>query len=345
MNNIKKNICLVGAHSAGHIVPLITIAQKLRVITPEITITTCVGTKPLDYSLVKNIPWLTHTTHIPLNNPPRTISPRVWALWIINCWISVWRTAYHLHCTQPTEIITTGSIVALPVCLYAWILRIPITLWELNSEPGKTVNIISRFATHINICHPETQEQLPIKTRSRCMLTPYPVRFTEEQINITTLEARIKYHLDPQLYTIFILGGSQGSHALSSLTTRWIDSHPELWQKLQVIHQTGYQETAHWISWYHTRSIVAHVFQYNSNIQELYSAADVIIARAGAGTLAEIVWAHKRAIIIPLITAQTHHQQANAQAYARKYPHSMTVLEQEKIAQNISILDNYFTIK
>lgn len=344
MNNISKSICLVGGHSAGHIIPLLTIAEQLHTMHPEIIITACVGTKPLDYSLVKDISWLTTTTHIPLTTPPRTIFSLSWGSWIFNVWISMWRTIYHLHRTHPTEIITTGSVVALPVCLYAWILRIPITLWELNSEPGRTTNLVSQFAQHINICHPETRAQLPLKTQARCKITEYPVRFTSKTPPITAPEARKIYQLNPEIRTIFIMGGSQGSHALSNLITSWLDTHPELWKKIQVIHQTGYQDTAHWKSWYTTRAIPAHVFQYDSAMHLLYSAADTIIARAGAGTLAEIIWAQKQALIIPLITPQTNHQRANAHAYARKYPEYITVLEQEKMVKNISIVDAYFTI-
>jgi UDP-N-acetylglucosamine--N-acetylmuramyl-(pentapeptide) pyrophosphoryl-undecaprenol N-acetylglucosamine transferase len=324
-----KKICFVAGGSGGHIIPCITLAYQTHMAEPETSFMLFTGNTDLELSIVKASTTPLH--HIPLNFqvPPYSRLYKL-PLWLISFFVATIKSLSLLIKKRPTEVITTGSHMALPVCCAAWLLRIPITMYELNVEPGKTTRFLAPLATTIKVSFPQTCTSFPKK---KCVYTPYPVKFTAKDKEHDVAFLRLKLGIAPSKKVILVLGGSQGSIFLNSIMPHMFSTHPALKEVLHVVHQTGAIDPTDWRHWYYDRGISAHVFAYSNEILLWYTIADLVICRSGAGTLAETVFFNKACITIPLETKNTNHQRANALAYQEQYPDKISVIRQGETAQ------------
>jgi len=326
---MPNNICFVAGRSGGHIVPCLTIAQHHE--SAPLFFST---TSPLDRQLLGNNKIV--GTHVPLRlgNVPYK-KPWLLPQFIMHLATAFFKSFYHLHAFKPTKIITTGSYIAIPVCLAGWLLRIPIELLEVNVKPGSAIKFLAPCATTINICFTETQKYLP---KNKCVVTKYPVRFTQKDKNITKTVACKQLNLDPARKTILVLGGSQGSIFINNLIKTYVETNQMMHSKLQIIHQTGAHDATDWQSFYKNVSIPAVVFDYRDDISNCYTAADVVISRAGAGSMFETLFFAKPCITIPLESKTNTHQRDNARAMANEYPEFFTVLRQQELNKSQELL-------
>jgi len=323
---MPKTICFVAGHSGGHIVPCLTMAAELKEHNAAQQILFISGDAPLDRTVIGNHPALDtvaylKTMQVPYRKP--WLLPR-FVFTVLRTFAASWRL---LRRHRPHKVVTTGGFIAIPVCLAAWLLRIPIELFELNVLPGNTIRALAPLAQTINVVFETTKARFPAhKTK----LKPYPIRFTQRITDREELFDTIRLH--PERQTLFVIGGSQGSQALNNLITTWILRRSMVISHLQVIHQAGSAEAvAHLHHWYNQHHIPSYVFAYSDQIAPLYQAADMVVTRAGSGTLAELQFFEKKAIIIPLETQITDHQLHNAQAVAQLHPQLFTVMRQQDI--------------
>ena len=254
------------------------------------------------------------------------------------CWLLLITTAqifWQLKKNRPDKVISFGGYISVPVCLIAYLLRIPIELYELNVIPGLAIKLLSRFAQKTYICFSQTKEFLPNKPLE---FISYPIRFSvEQQYDKNNMCSQLG--ISPTNNIIFVLGGSQGSHFINKLMQDFIEQTSPV--NTTIIHQTGERDIQALTQFYAARNQEALVFSYRSDIELCYNAADFIIARAGAGTLFEILHFNKRALIIPLETNTTDHQLHNAHAMAKSYPKLFTTLRQCEIAHNPKVIATY----
>ncbi len=310
----KIVICCASGKSGGHIIPNLTLAHEHNA-----HILFFSGDSALDNKLLshKQVDW-----HIPLSLAliPRWKAP-------FKMMVAFTKSFYYLIKHKPTMIISTGGIIAVPVCVAAFCLRIPIHLYELNATPGKAIKYLAPLATHVYVCFKETQKYF-----KRSTLVPYPIRFTP-----TNPQPIAQF--SPSRKTIMILGGSQGSQSLNTIWKQTIESNPSLAEKIQVIHQYG-NDTAAWDSFYTAHVIPALTFPFNNSIAALYPHADIVICRAGAGSLFETLHFKKKCITIPLETRATNHQVDNARAMAQEYPNLFTMIKESDLKKDTSLLWN-----
>ena len=334
---ILESIFVVAAGSGGHMLPAATLAKQWKDQHPQSSVIFITGTTPLEKRIVHEQPCVDHVKTIDLTK----FSTRQWYLLPLiiaqMAWgfikALVWLTRY-----KPSKVITTGGLHALPVGYAAWVLRYPLKLYELNVIPGRAIEALAPVATTTYAVFKATQQYLPT-----CKPVPYPLRFTEQdKINDPT---RLIQHLndllrvgqsndllfDPSRKTLMILGGSQGSQLLNRLTRQFCMDHKHLLHNVQVIHQTGAFEEHWWKDFYKSVKVPAYTFSYNQRISECYQLADVIVCRAGAGTLFETVFFNRPCIVIPLVADTTDHQVNNAREIALMYPELITVFAQESV--------------
>lgn len=312
-NHVPKTIAFAAGKSGGHIVPCITLAQteKIKNIhTKNIFFTT---TSPLDATIIaNNIDIIDLHKAIPLIQLPQT-----WLEYLPFTWhlISSFVTAlYTLHTNKTDYIISTGGIVSLPVCLAGYILKIPIHLYELNAIPGNAITKLAKFADEIHCCFYGLENYLPA---NKIVHADYPIRYSKKQIETKCSDARLALHLDPKKFTLTILGGSQGSQFINSIMAQVLSIDHDYWKNIQIIHQTGHNQVMEVQKLYEKNNISAYVFDYNPHLSDMYAAADIIIARAGAGSIFEADAFKKPCILIPLETAATDHQLLNARSIVK----------------------------
>lgn len=316
MNN--NTIIGVAGRSGGHIIPVLTLLQnnsnEWHLITTRAT---------MDKTITAQAGIPTAQLHqMPLD-------PIAWRkpwLWLQNIYqlYKVFSSALALfNSFKPTRVISSGGLLAVPVSIAAWWRNIPVELWVLDAVPGMAASAIMPFATKIHIVFAAAAQYCPAE---KTIFSKYPIR--AELITLPTHDQACKeLDLDIKLPTLLVLGGSQGSRQLNKLVIDTLEQYPELRQKIQIIHQTG-NDAEIVRSAYAKLNCRAVVFGYRADMATCYAAADIAIARAGAGTIAELLYAKIPSLLIPLITSTTSHQQNNAQSIILEHPHLFTSLGQ-----------------
>lgn len=320
-----KTICCVAGKSGGHIIPCLTVInndhnkQKNNVLFFS-------SNTPLDKTILsrhKDVSW-----HVIL---PLSTRAGSYIKTLYNACYSFMLSFFYLWKHKPTQIITTGGIVAIPTCIAGFILRIPITLYSLDAVPGKAIQFLTPLATSIITPFATSQKYFPAQ---KCFVQPYPIKFTTSIDQSTALQ---KLGLSNKK-TVLILGGSQGSLFLNQYMQQWVNDPSFPANDIQIIHQTGSIDDTDWNELYASQNITAHVFSYYPDLALMYAAADLIICRAGAGTLFEIKFFNKPCIIIPLMTNTTTHQVDNAHAMASEYPELFHTITQSDVEKDQSLL-------
>lgn len=329
-----KSICIVAGKSGGHIVPGLTIAQHEKKNTPDLTVLFFTTNSPLDKKIVDDAPLSLHHCALSLSAIPYR-KPWLFPLFFFTILRSLIVSYIQLIRHKPSKIMSMGAVVSLPVCLVAFILRIPIHLYELNAVPGSAVKFLARFATTIHICFEQAQTKLPAH---KCVVTPYPIRYSTTALQLSKYDACQRLGIAPNKKTILVLGGSQGSHFINMIIKQLFEHNQWLATQLYVIHQTGSDNSTQWESWYREHRISTHTFSYHNDLTTYYRAADLVICRSGAGTLFETLFFNVPFITIPLETQTTDHQIYNAHALKEKFPELVQVLEQKDVEKNSLIL-------
>ncbi len=339
----QNNICFVAGKTGGHILPCLIIAQQQKEDNPESTILFFSTDAPLDKSILSGQSLISHHITLPLGKFSST--PIYRSFQIIGQLIRSFGTSlFQLHKHKTEKVISTGGLVALPVCLAARLLRIPIELYELNAIPGKAIKAIAPIAQKIYVCFAQAQRYF---TQYNCTYAPYPVRFNIHNKQMSKELAYKELGLDPTKKTLFIMGGSQGSVQLNNEIKKYIQTS-DTYSNLQIIHQTGSRDQTDWHKFYVQKNIQALVFDYRDTIASCYVAADLIISRAGAGMLFEILFFEKPSVIIPLEAKTTSHQLDNAYAMATEHPTLFTVIRQQVLNDHNALckyLHNFLKIK
>lgn len=322
MAAIEKYIAYVAGKSGGHIIPCISIRNQHYIKQKALFFTTDAA---LDASIINNA--IPDALHVPL--PLNTSYTTWWKAIVKLVWrvcISFYRSLKMLRKHRPERIITTGGLIALPVCFAAYILRIPIDVYELNAIPGKTTKILRFIATSLYVCFHQAVSCFPSTV---CSLVPYPLRY-DPKAAYDSDAIRISYGLQSHVFTVLVLGGSQGSVSLNNCIKNAL-LHKKY--SLQVIHQTGSTDTTDWKEWYVIQGINAYVCDYEHNLAPLLAVADYVVCRAGAGTLFEVAYFKKPCTIIPLEGLGDNHQVANAYAM-RQQKKDCVVMRQRDVESN-----------
>ncbi|OQA35025.1 MAG: UDP-N-acetylglucosamine--N-acetylmuramyl-(pentapeptide) pyrophosphoryl-undecaprenol N-acetylglucosamine transferase [Candidatus Dependentiae bacterium ADurb.Bin331] len=330
------SFCFVAGGSGGHSVPCLTIAYNYQQQYPDAQCIFFTSSRTLDQKIAKEYTWLSQIQHLRLTSFPG------WRLWRYPSFFWLIGTAFVkaytiLRTEKPRKLISLGGFVSVPVCLAAALLRIPIELYELNAVPGKAVRLLALFAQRIFICFEQAQNNLPSE---KCIFAPYPIRFS----NVLSLSSK-KLLAPVKNLTLLIVGGSQGSAFINSAIKKWLSLPNRLSIPFTIIHQTGAQHLDDMQRFYADAGIDAHVFDYHHQLESFYQQADIVVCRAGAGTLFELLFFNKQCITIPLEDCADNHQYANAIALAQKYPELVSVVRQHELQKDPELLDCALRLK
>ena len=333
MEQIKKritSICYAAGNSGGHIIPCLTLAARLKQEQPQISVIFFSSNSSIDQTILKGN--FLVDQHVPLALSHKRSLLRLPLICMHLLWATL-KSFYLLRRYKPSRIISTGGIVAAPVSIAGFLLRIPIDLYELNAVPGKAIRALAPLASRIYVCFSSTKKYFPKK---ECAVTQYPVRFDQKII-----PSALPDQFSPDRLTIFVQGGSQGSQIINRHIKKLIETYPKIRTTIQLIHQTGSDTSVDWNTFYEERKIPAHVFSYDHEMAPYYQHADLIICRSGAGALFEALFFQAPCITIPLETKHNTHQLDNAQAMVAEHPKLFTMIRQDE-----NVVDKlYQTIK
>jgi UDP-N-acetylglucosamine--N-acetylmuramyl-(pentapeptide) pyrophosphoryl-undecaprenol N-acetylglucosamine transferase len=217
---------------------------------------------------------------------------------------------------KPNIIMSFGSYIAVPICFWAYIFRIPIITHEQTLRPGLANTMIGKWATKIFVAFPETAKFF---AKKKVSVTGNPIR-----ASIYHTQDK-QYGLDPHKPTIYVTGGNLGAHSINVKIKQLL---PTLLQNFNIIHQTGeskeykdYEElqrvTESLPEQLQKRYMIKkHVF--DDEIGSIFACCDFVIARSGANTFFELIALQKPAILIPLPWSARDEQLKHAELFKKK---------------------------
>jgi len=215
---------------------------------------------------------------------------------------------------RPDLVLGVGGYASAPLVLAARGMLIPRFVHEQNAIPGMTNKLLSRIAEQAFISLEESRKFFPKETT---LLTGNPLRRqildeVECHGEGVDLEPRTS-NLEPEFH-LLVFGGSLGAHSINVTMAAAAPLLGKLGTALTVTHQTGEKDFAEVSAAYLGAGVKAKVVQFIDNMAAEYRAADLIICRAGATTIAEVTACGKSCIFIPFPHAVDDHQRKNAEA-------------------------------
>jgi len=322
----QVRIIITGGGTGGHIYPALAIAKGLQNKVPEVDIL-YVGTKNgLEADIVPKsaLPFKT----INVEGLYRPFSHRT-LFSLFKAVKGSWDGRKILRYFKPHVVIGTGGYVCGPLVFSAATLGIPTLIHEQNAFPGLTNRILARFVRHICVTFEDSLKYFPRK--ENISITGLPIR--DEIISRKRLIGLENLGLSTDRLTVVITGGSRGArslnYAMSSVYQKYQND-----KNIQFYHitgQTGYQES---LSFYKENRIEVlnhdriKIVPYLYQMEDALAAADIIIGRAGASFLSEVMVKGIPSILVPYPFAAANHQEHNARAMEKRGA-AKVILDQE----------------
>lgn len=305
----KPRIIISGGGTGGHIFPALSIAGAIREIRPEAEILFVGAEGKMEMERVPAAGY--RIIGLPVAGLQRSLSLRNLSL-PAKVWKSVRKAGQILAEFKPDVAVGVGGYASAPLLWSAQRKGIPCLIQEQNSYAGLTNRILGKRAARICTAYEGMERFFPA---DRILLTGNPIR---KEIAPATAEQRAEgyrfYGLDPAKQTLFVVGGSLGCGTLNRVMRTWVEQYAAK-ADYQVIWQCGkyYKEG---IDAFMADRRVPNLF-YTDFIRRMdlaYAAADLLISRAGAGTISELCVAGKATIFVPSPNVSEDHQTHNAQA-------------------------------
>ncbi|HEX2788455.1 MAG TPA: undecaprenyldiphospho-muramoylpentapeptide beta-N-acetylglucosaminyltransferase [Ignavibacteria bacterium] len=208
-------------------------------------------------------------------------------------------------------VIGTGGFVCFPVVYAAQRLKMPNVIQEGNSFAGKTVKMLSKRADKVIVNFDDTRKYL--KRNDNVIRISHPIRSSMHRID--KVEAKAKLGLDNNK-TIFIFGGSQGAAGINDAIAEIAKKLAE--KNINIIWQTGKAQYENLKNKFEKFSYRIKIFEFINDMQTAYSAADLVICRAGIGSIMELASMKQPAILVPYPFATENHQEFNARSLEKE---------------------------
>ena len=311
---MKENLRIIisGGGTGGHIFPAVSIANAIKEICPDADIL-FVGAEgrmemqrvPAAGYPIKGLPVAGFDRKNPFKNIPV----------LIKLFKSQRMAKQIIKEFQPHAAVGVGGYASGPTLKVAGNMGIPTLLQEQNSYAGVTNKLLAKQAHKICVAY-EGMERFFDK--SKIILTGNPVRQGLLNHSICREDAIRSFRLDPQKKTVLILGGSLGARTINQCVIENIAKIKE--SGVQFIWQTGKIYINDAIAAIANAGDVTmlHVTDFISNMAAAYSAADLVISRAGAGSISEFCLLEKPVILVPSPNVAEDHQTKNALALVNK---------------------------
>src|ERR1700730_12331697 len=299
------NAVIACGGTGGHLFPGIAVAEVLRDRGHEVML--LISEKEIDALALSG-----HTNFrvekLPTVGLPSPFSPAFFGfLRRFYESLSLCRSLYRNF--KPQVVLGMGGFTSTAPVMAARIRGIAASIHESNAVPGKANRLTARMVHAVMLGF---KECAPFFPKTHTEVTGTPVR--TELVRLDRRVARQKLGLDEDLPTLLVMGGSQGA---SGINQALIKSLPFLQGLLQVIHLCGARDERLVSDNYRRENIPAYIAAFHHRMEEPYSAADLVVGRAGAASLAEFAAFSLPAILIPFPYATDDHQTRNAEIYSR----------------------------
>ena len=313
---MTTRVLIAGGGTAGHVFPALAVARELQRLADVEPVFVGVSDR-LEARLVPEAGFELHpVAAVPVPRRPSPALLRVPA----GVRAAVSQVERVIDDRDVRAVATFGGYVSFPASWAAGRRRLPLVLHEQNAIPGLANRLGSRWATHIAVSFPGSFDSF--RRKERCAVTGNPVR--EDMLHLDRAarrpEARERFGLDPDRPTLLVFGGSQGARSLNNAV---VAAHPHWGEAdIQILHAAGrslYAETA--TAWERARASTTgprvRLVDFIDDMGDAYAAADVVLCRSGATSIAELTVLGLPAVLVPYPHATGDHQRHNAEALER----------------------------
>ena len=221
--------------------------------------------------------------------------------------LGIWWSLTLLRKISPQLVIGLGGYSAGGVLLAASLLGIKRAIQEQNVYPGLTNRMASRLAHRVFLSWAEGARFFP----------PKKARVTGNPLRREVLRGKEKQR-EGKIFTLLILGGSQGAAAINRAMTEALPSLEEIKEDLRIIHQTGEADYLWVTGQYAGKGFQTSVYPFIDEMAPCYREAHLVVCRAGAATLTELCAWGRASILIPYPYAADDHQRKNAQVLVKQ---------------------------
>lgn len=315
---MSTRILFAGGGTAGHVFPAVAVARAVVELAPSVEPVFAGTADRLEDRLVPASGFrMHHVAALPL---PRRLSPGLLKV-PGGLRAAVRRCQEILREEGAVAAVTFGGYVSFPASRAAHLAGLPLVIHEQNALPGLANRFAGRWASRIAVTFPGSAERFAHP--DKVVVTGNPVRddLLALDLEARRAQARTSFGLDPDTSTLLVFGGSQGARSLNRAIVR---AHG-LWAapgQLQILHAAGaslHSEVA--AAWETARRQARgpHVrcVDFIEDMGAAYAAADIVVCRAGATSIAELTALGRPSVLVPYPHATRDHQMHNARALAQ----------------------------
>lgn len=310
---------ITGGGTGGHIYPALAIARGLETKYKDCQILYIGTAAGLEAELVPGYGYTFHALHLSGLRRKLTLQ-NIRVLWQAGMGIIQARRVIKQF--KPAVVIGTGGYVCGPVIIAAHSLGIPTMIHEQNALPGFTNRLLSRFTGQVAVTFEDSIERF--SQRAKVKVTGLPVR--PEIITANRESARTLFGVSNDQSLVFSFGGSQGARSINKVMAKVLKAF-ENRRDVKFLHVTGKGQYEDFMEYCRKEGMELSVINNNQDIRVLpymhdmpnaLAAADLVISRAGAATLAEITARGIPCILIPYPHASENHQEYNARSLVNR---------------------------
>lgn len=324
MSNLETRyrFLFAGGGTGGHLFPAVAVAEQIKELKPEADIL-FIGTKDkIDGRVVPKLGYKFKSIWIKGFSRKINIEN---LLFPVKLFVSMVQSLIINISFKPQVAIGSGGYVAGPAIWAANVLGAKIILLEQNSYPGVTTRLLEKYADEVHLSFQESKKYL--RKEKIHHLTGNPVRKNLGRMD--KAKALKNFGLSDEKKTLLVLGGSLGAKTINDAVSDSIDTFKK--NGIQVIWQTGknYFEQFKMIN-----SDSIKIYDFIEDMNAAYSACDLLLARAGATTIAELLNLGIPAILVPSPNVAENHQYHNAKALSENF--AAILIEDIKLKNEIT---------
>ena len=301
-------VLIAAGGSGGHIFPAIALAKSLQKTGNRIDIKFVGSDKALDRRIFEKEGF--EFALISANKFPYTKSLRL-IVFFIKLTTDLIKTFFIIITYRPDVVVGFGGYVSVPVLLIAALFGIPRIIHEQNVVPGRANKMLFKFADKVAVSFKET----PVSGKR--VFTGNPIR--REVLKEDRPLGIKRFGLDEAKFTVLVIGGSQGAHLLNeTFITAMALIEKDLRSPFQIIHLTGVKDYEWALAAYRgIEGLESRVYSFIDRIEEAYSAANLVITRAGSSAIFEVAYFARPMILVPYPFAMSH-QKENAKVFSEE---------------------------
>jgi UDP-N-acetylglucosamine--N-acetylmuramyl-(pentapeptide) pyrophosphoryl-undecaprenol N-acetylglucosamine transferase len=300
-----KNIFFAGGGTGGHIYPALAVAEKIAKLDPTAKIHFFVSNRDIDKRILSK----TAFEYTALRAIGFSIRPDKFINFCKMFLASQKIATEMITKSENPVVVGVGGFVAAPVCRAAYKSKIPLFLLNVDTIPGKANKLIGRWAQRIFVQFEETTEYFD-RQKTKVTVAGCPLRNSFEKPN--PQKAKDTLGLDYNKKILLITGASTGSQSINRTICSLLDKLSDYADDWQIVHLTGRANFDQVNEGYENSPVTNKIVDYYDDMADLLAAADIVIGRSGAVSVAEYAAAGVPSICMPYPYHKDIHQYLNA---------------------------------